>query len=75
MNKLRNEEILKKLGNRLFELRTSKNLTLESLAYSADMEISQVHRIEKGKINPTYTTLMALAKGLEIKLATLVDFN
>ena len=37
-----------------------------------EMELSQVHRIEKGKINPTLTTLNALARGLKISLAELV---
>ena len=45
---------------------------VEQLAIEADMEISQVHRIEKGKINPTLTTLNALAKGLGITLVELV---
>ena len=53
-------------------LRISKGLTLEQLAFEADIEISQVHRVEKGKINPTLTTLVALAKGLDITLAELV---
>lgn len=72
MNRLRDTDQLKKFGDRLKMLRTSHKLTLEQLAFAADMEISQVHRIEKGKINPTYTTLVALAAGLEITLAELV---
>lgn len=72
MNNLRDKEILTVFGNKLKELRTSKGLTLQELAFEADMEISQVHRVEKGKINPTLTTLNALAKGLGITLAELV---
>lgn len=72
MNKLRNKEELEQFGKKLNQLRVSKNLTLENLAFEAEMEVSQIHRIEKGKINPTLTTLNALAKGLKIKLAELV---
>ena len=54
-------------------LRTSKSFTLETLAYASDIEVSQVHRIEKGKINPTYTTLLALAAGLGITISELVN--
>lgn len=72
MNKLRNKEELETFGEKLKSLRISKNYTLEQLAIEADMEISQVHRIEKGKINPTLTTLNALAKGLGITLVELV---
>ena len=50
----------------------SKRITLEQLAFEADIELSQVHRVEIGKINPTLTTLIALAKGLGITLAELV---
>ena len=74
-NKLRNTEQLIKLGERLKMLRTSKNLTLEALAFSVEVEISQIHRIEKGKINPTYTTLLAIAAGLEISIEELVKID
>ena len=72
MNNLRNKETLEHFGNKLKRLRTSKGFTLEQLAFEADIELSQVHRVEKGKINPTLTTLMALARGLNITLAELV---
>jgi len=72
MNNLRNQETLEKFGENLKTLRIAKGLTLEQLAFEADIELSQVHRVEKGKINPTLTTLIALAKGLGITLAELV---
>lgn len=72
MNNLRNQETLIKFGDRLKTLRTQKGFTLEQLAFEADIELSQVHRVEKGKINPTLTTLIALAKGLGVSLADLV---
>jgi transcriptional regulator with XRE-family HTH domain len=45
---------------------------LEQFSSKTDIELIQVHRVEKGKINPTLTTLIALAKGLGITLAELV---
>lgn len=72
MNNLRNQETLTKFGDRLKTLRVTKGLTLEQLAFEADVELSQVHRVEKGKINPTLTTLVAFAKGLGITLSELV---
>ena len=72
MNKLRNKQEIIAFGEKLKSLRTSKSFTLEQLAIEAEMEISQVHRIEKGKINPTLTTLHALARGLGITLAELI---
>ena len=64
MDKKREYELLQKLGERLKEMRTAKAFTLEDLAYEAEIELSQVHRIEKGKINPKYTTLQILASAL-----------
>ncbi len=72
MNNLRDQGVLIEFGNKLKDLRTLKGLTLQQLAFEAEMEISQVHRVEKGKINPTLTTLNALAKGLGITLTELI---
>jgi transcriptional regulator with XRE-family HTH domain len=47
-------------------------MTLEQLAFASDIEISQVHRVEKGSINPTLSTLSALSKGLDMTIAELI---
>ncbi len=72
MNKLRDKKVLEQFGQKLKDLRLEKGLTLEQLAFEADIELSQVHRVEKGKINPTLTTLIALAKGLNISISELL---
>ena len=72
MNNLRDKSTLENFGAKLKQLRLNKGMTLEQLAFEADIELSQVHRVEKGKINPTLTTLMALAKGLGITLSELL---
>lgn len=74
MNKLRDKKILIAFGQRLRKIRQERSLSLESLAYEAEMELSQIYRIEKGKINPTLTTLNAIAKALNINLKELLDF-
>ena len=72
MNNTRNTDILKQFGARLKQLRTERNLTLEALAFEADVELSQIHRIETAKINPTLTTISILAKALNISIAELM---
>jgi transcriptional regulator with XRE-family HTH domain len=72
MNNLRNQKLINKFGSRLKELRIAKGFTLEALANECDMELSQVHRIEQGKINPTLSTLEALAKGFGVTIAELL---
>ncbi|MDB5226647.1 MAG: Transcriptional regulator, family [Bacteroidota bacterium] len=75
MNNLRNEKLLVAFGLHLKQLRLKKGLTQEQLAYACDMELSQVYRIEKGKINVTISTLSALAVGLETSIGQLLkDF-
>jgi len=39
---------------------------MEALANLAEIELSQIYRIETGKINPKLTTIMLVAKALEI---------
>lgn len=72
MSKTRDIKLLKTFGERLRALRTAKGLTLEQLAFAADIELSQVYRIETGKVNPTLTTIIVLANGLDITVAELV---
>jgi transcriptional regulator with XRE-family HTH domain len=74
VNNLRDKKILLEFGKRLRDVRKQKELSLEGLAFEAEMEISQVYRIEKGIINPTLTTLSALSKALGITLKDLLDF-
>lgn len=75
MNKLRDKKLLLKFGDHLRALRNKNNLSLEALAIEADVEISQIYRIEKGLINPTLSTLNTLAKALNTPLKELMNFQ
>lgn len=56
-----------KLAARITEVRKAKGLTVHGLANEAGMEYAHVQRIEKGKINIAFTTLVVIAKGLDIE--------
>ena len=58
---------LKKFGDNLRRMRKSQDLSMEALANMADMELSQIARIETGKINPKLLTLLSIAKALKIQ--------
>jgi transcriptional regulator with XRE-family HTH domain len=73
LNKIRNTDQLIKFGNHLKNIRTSKKMTLEQVAAAAGVSISQVYRIEKGKINTTLSTLVALSTALEISTGELLN--
>lgn len=60
---------LKKIGQRLQELRLQKKLTQKELAFLVDVEISQITRIERGIINTSILNLMRIADALEISIS------
>ncbi len=55
------DDILKKFGQRLKELRKSKGLTQKEMANLMDMTDRNYQRFEYGKINVSATTLCFLA--------------
>ncbi|MCK9404747.1 MAG: helix-turn-helix domain-containing protein [Chitinophagaceae bacterium] len=74
MNSTRDEKILNKFGKHLEKIREDKKLSLRKLADNADVDFSQIHRIEKGKTNPSLTMLLALSEGLGIPIEELIHF-
>lgn len=70
----RDEKVLAQFGKHLKKLRNQKRITQEDLAYSSNITLSQIARIEIGKINPTLCTLVVIAKTLNLKLTDLIDF-
>jgi transcriptional regulator with XRE-family HTH domain len=67
VNNTRDKTILKKFGLRLKEIRKLKNMSQDDLALEADIEKSQVYRIENGLTNPTITSVVNIARALNIK--------
>lgn len=56
----------KKLGENLKILRTKQNITQTRLAKTLGVDKSFVSNIEKGKNNPTLSTITSLAKVLGV---------
>lgn len=71
---MQKETFLKKLGNRIKELRREKNLTQTELAHKCGKDSQSLERVENGKTNPSAYYLMELAKALKIPLKDLFDF-
>jgi transcriptional regulator with XRE-family HTH domain len=71
MSYLRNKELQVKLGAEIKRLRTAKGMTLEELANNSEVELSQVHRVETGKVNASIGTIEAIAQGLGVTLGEL----
>jgi transcriptional regulator with XRE-family HTH domain len=63
---------LKVFGKNLKRLRLEKNLSTREFADLADIAYSQVWLLESGQGNPSLTTLLAIARVLEVSLDDLI---
>jgi transcriptional regulator with XRE-family HTH domain len=75
MSATRNEHILKEFGKNLRKIRTKRKISLRKLEALADVDHSEIHRLEKGMRNPSLTVIIALAKALEVQLDELIPFR
>ncbi len=75
MNNVKDIKYIKKFGENLKQIRLNKNLSQEVLAFTADIPISQIGRIERGEINTTISTVKVLAEALDISVKELFDFD
>ncbi len=64
----RDKDLLVRFGKHFQKLRIEKGFTQETLSYDSEVSLTQIARIETGKINPTFCTLHNLAKGLGISM-------
>ncbi|WP_312902018.1 helix-turn-helix domain-containing protein [Chryseobacterium taichungense] len=70
------DELLKKFGEHVKELRLKSRLTQDDVVLnSSKITKATISDIENGKRNFAFTTLIDLAKGLNIPPKDLVDFK
>jgi len=67
-----NKEYLKKVGERIANIRKEKNITRTQLGYLCDIERPNIARIEGGGNNLTLITLRKIAAALEIEVIDLL---
>ncbi len=63
-----------KFGTHLVLLRRNKCMAQNELAKKTNLEISQIYRIEKGKINTTLSTLKKIADASDVSLSDLMNY-
>ena len=68
MKNNRDDKILKAFGKKLKKLRKERNLSTRGFADTAEIASSQVWVLETGKGYPSLTTLLAIAKALDVSL-------
>jgi len=65
------EELQIRIGKALREIRQLSGLSIESLAFMADMEYNQLSRIERGKVS---TSVFCVEKGCKALKVSTSDF-
>lgn len=66
-------ELQKKIGCRIIELRTQKGWNQSDLARACLKDRQSIEKIENGKVNPTIYTLYQISEALSIKMSELTS--
>ncbi|GAA3619808.1 helix-turn-helix domain-containing protein [Flavivirga jejuensis] len=68
------EQLKKKIGQRIVELRNQKGWNQSDLARACNKDRQAMEKLENGKVNPTLFTLLEISKALETTLSELINF-
>jgi transcriptional regulator with XRE-family HTH domain len=63
---------LRQLGERIREQRSTAKLTQQQLAQRLGVSVAYVSLIERGRRNPPYTTVLTIARALQVAPARFV---
>jgi transcriptional regulator with XRE-family HTH domain len=69
----KHKKILAKLGMHISSERKKRGITLEKLAYENGISKGGLSEVEQGNKDPKFTTLKAIASGLEISISKLLE--
>jgi transcriptional regulator with XRE-family HTH domain len=72
---MKDEIYLKKLGEKIMNLRKEKGLSQEGLAEKLDTGHTQIGRVERGEINSTINMLRKIAAELDVSIEELVKIK
>lgn len=61
------------IGRKVRQLRQERGLTLQQLAHAADVSTASVHKVERGDMVPTITTMLKIAGALEVPVGHFVE--
>jgi transcriptional regulator with XRE-family HTH domain len=64
---------LKQIGEKIRQIRTSKDISIEALANECEIDYSQVNRMELGKVNFSISFLLLIADALKVHPAKLIS--
>ncbi len=67
------EQIVESIGPKIRDLRAQQTLSLQQLAARAGVSAAAIHKVERGDMVPTITTLLKLAAALGRPIGYFVD--
>ena len=70
---MKEEELLKKIGEQIRFIRLDKGLTQKQLAHLIGKDQQSIQRLEAGNINPSYIYLCEIANGLNVSLLDILN--
>lgn len=62
------EKLRAGLGHRMRALRQECGLTLEGAAHRTGLALSTIHKIENGRVSPSYENLVRIARGYNVRM-------
>jgi transcriptional regulator with XRE-family HTH domain len=65
----------KAFGQKIKKLRKEQGITQDQLAYESELSRIEIARLETGARGASFETLLALAKGFDMPLKDLMDFE
>ncbi|SFZ93366.1 DNA-binding transcriptional regulator, XRE-family HTH domain [Flaviramulus basaltis] len=68
------DQLSKKVGKRIVEIRSKKGLSQSDLARACGKDRQAIEKIENGKVNSTTYSLLIIANSLEVDLYELFKF-
>lgn len=68
-------QLFLKIGEKIRQIRISKNISQQSLADMLNFEKSNMSRIEAGRTNLTVKNLFRISRALGVRMKDLIDFD
>jgi len=73
VHKIRDEKLLKRFAKNLKNARSARSMSQEDLADKSGLALSQIARIETGRLNTSISTVYAILKALNAEANELFE--
>lgn len=71
---LSEEEVKKRFGDKMREIRDKRNMSQEAVALEINMDLTSINEIERGWRSPKLITVYKISWALGVKMSDLTDF-